>query len=193
MRDNRRQFLKTIGLAGFASSLPFTQLLALNPPEDGSQGFVVSAKEQETWLIAGRQAPVTIVVDKKNRGVQSASFCYEDIRPGDLIPVHKHLREVEIIFIQKGSGVFTLGDKEFAVEEGGAAFVPKGVWHGLRNTGTENIDMRFAYIPAGFEGYFREIGTPVGKPFVRRTVEEKSVIGRKWRIIRKEDVVNSEK
>ena len=185
MRDNRRQFLKTIGLAGFASSLPFTQLLALNPPEDDSQGFVVSAKEQETWLIAGRQAPVTIVVDKKNRGVQSASFCYEDIRPGDLIPVHKHLREVEIIFIQKGSGVFTLGDKEFAVEEGGAAFVPKGVWHGLRNTGAETLRMMFSFSPSGFDGYFREIGVPPGVAWKEKTPEEFAAIDKKYGVVYK--------
>jgi len=63
--------------------------------------------------------------------------------------------------------------------------VPKGVWHGLQNTGSLNIEMRFAYTPSGFEGYFREVGTPPGQPFVVRTKEEKRIIARKWGMIHK--------
>lgn len=56
----------------------------------------------------------------------------------------------------------------------------KGVWHGLQNTSQEMIEMRFAYTPSGFEGYFREVGTPVGQPVVKRTMEERRVIAKKW-------------
>jgi len=45
--------------------------------------------------------------------------------------------------------------------------------------------MRFAYIPAGFEGFFREVGTPVGQPLVKRTMEERRAIARKWGMIYK--------
>ena len=134
MRDNRRKFLKTLGLSGVAFSFPFTHLVVDDGIND-QEGFVVDAAEQETYLIGGRQSPVTIVVDQQKRNVQNISFCYEDIPPGDMIPVHKHLNEVEVIYIQKGTGTFTLGDKEYIVMEGSAAFVPKGAWHGLKNTG----------------------------------------------------------
>jgi quercetin dioxygenase-like cupin family protein len=184
MKDSRRKFLKTITVSGVASSLPFAGLLANNLPAD-KEGFVVDAADQETYFIAGRQAPVTIVVDKKKRGVQSMSLCFEDIKPGDRIPVHKHLREAEIIYIQKGAGTFTLGNKEFAVKEGSAAFVPKGVWHGLKNTGTEVIRMMFNFSPAGFEGYFREIGVPKGVAWKEKTQKEFDAIDKKFGIVYK--------
>ena len=185
MGDNRRHFLKTVGISGFSSFLPFTQLFAGDVFETDKEGFVIDAEAQETYLIAGRQAPVTIIVDKKKKGVQSMSLCFEDIRPGDLIPVHKHLKEVEIIFIQRGAGVFTLGDKEFTVKEGSAAFVPKGVWHGLKNTGTETIRMMFSFSPSGFEGYFREIGVPKGVKWKEKTPQEFAAIDKKYGIVYK--------
>lgn len=185
MKDSRRQFLKTIGISSFATSLPFAHLFAEERFKVQDEGFVVDAGEQETYFIAGRQAPVTIVVDKKKRGVQSSSFCFEDIRPGDLIPVHKHLNEAEIIFIQQGSGLFTLGDKEVNVKEGSAAYVPQGAWHGLRNTGTETIRMIFSFSPSGFEGYFREIGVPKGVEWKEKTPEEFAAIDKKYGIVYK--------
>jgi Cupin domain len=96
------------------------------------------------------------------------SFLSESFLPGDEVPVHKHANEDEPIFIHRGSGLLTLGEKEFRVDEGAVALVPKGTWHGLKNTATDNVEMRFGYMPAGFEGFFREVGTPIGQPFVAK-------------------------
>ena len=92
-------------------------------------------------------------------GANSISFLSESFRPGDELPVHKHLNEDELIFFHKGTGVFTLGEKQYQITEGAVVLVPKGVWHGLKNNGTENIEMRIEYTPSGFEGFFREVGT----------------------------------
>ena len=100
--------------------------------------------------------------------------------------MHKHLNEDELIFLHKGSGLFTLGDKQYPIKEGSVALVPKGVWHGLQNNGSENIEMRFAYTPSGFEGFFREVGTPVGQPFIKKTIDERKVIAKKWGIVYKD-------
>jgi quercetin dioxygenase-like cupin family protein len=101
------------------------------------------------------------------------------------LPIHKHLNEDEFIFLHKGSGLFTLGDKQYQIKEGAIALVPKGVWHGLQNTGSENIEMRFGYTPSGFEGFFREVGTPVGQPFIQKTMDQRRTIARKWGMIYK--------
>jgi len=45
--------------------------------------------------------------------------------------------------------------------------------------------MRFAFTPAGFEGFFREVGTPVGQPFVPKTMEQRRAIAKKWGMIYK--------
>lgn len=182
MDNNRRNFLKVAGTSGLATVLPISSLLAGVSDMDGEKGFVLDPEAQETYMIAGRQAPVTIVVDKKNNGVNAISFCIEEIYPNDLIPVHKHLNEVEVIYIQQGSGIFTLGEKEYTIKAGSAAFIPKGVWHGVKNTGTENIRMMFSFTPSGFEGYFREIGVLKGTEWKGKTAEEFSAAAKKYGI-----------
>lgn len=191
----RKQFMQQGGF-GLFSFLLMRDTIHSNLSDPNFEGIVVNEDEGEVlqWpdrVTGDGTARVTIKISKINN--DTISFLSESFIPGDGIKIHKHSNEAELIFIHKGTGIFTLGEKEYQVQPGTVALVPKGVWHGLRNTGTEDIDMRFAYMPAGFEGYFREIGTPIGKPFVRRTVEEKRVIGRKWGIIRKEDVVGGEK
>jgi hypothetical protein len=48
----------------------------------------------------------------------------------------------------------------------------------LQNNGSENIQMRFGYTPSGFEGFFREVGTPVGQPFIKKTMDERRAIAK---------------
>ena len=148
------------------------------------EGLVVNEQEGETVMIRNGTTILRIKVSKA-QGSQSMSFLSESILPGEGIPVHKHLNEDELIFIHKGSGLFTLGEKEYAVTEGAVVVVPKGIWHGLQNTGKENLEMRFAYTPSGFEGFFREVGTPAGQPFVKKTKEEKDILAKKWGIVYK--------
>ena len=48
---------------------------------------------------------------------------------------------------------------------GGDCFVlyaPKGVWHGVENTGGDTLTWCAVYSPAGFEQYFIEVGVPAG-------------------------------
>jgi len=179
--NTRRRFLGQ-GSLGFLSLLLPLQSSSNDTP--GFKGLVVNEQEGETYMIRNGTTTLRIKISKTH-GSESICFLSESILPGEAIPVHKHLNEDELIFLHKGSGLFTLGEKQYPVTEGAIAVVPKGVWHGLQNTGSENIEMRFAYTPSGFEGFFREVGTPAGQPFVKRSQEEKRVIARKWGMIHK--------
>jgi mannose-6-phosphate isomerase-like protein (cupin superfamily) len=148
-------------------------------------GLVINEEEGEAYRLRDGTSIVKIKMSKV-QGVESISFLSESFRPGDAISVHKHLNEDELIFIHKGSGLFTLDDKQYQIKEGAVALVPKGVWHGLQNTGSENIEMRFGYSPSGHEGVFREIGTPVGQPFIQKTTAERRAIAKKWGMIFKD-------
>lgn len=184
MAHQRRAFLKAAALTGASSFVsPFSLLAAEGPGE--AEGFVTGEAEQETYLIGPRRAPVTFMVDKQSKKVGSMSFCREEIIPGDGIPVHKHLNEEEVIYIQYGSGVFTLDEKTYEVKAGSVAYVPKGVWHGLRNTGTTDLRMLFSFTPSGFENYFREIGTRPGETPKTLTNEEWAAIDEKYGIVYK--------
>lgn len=57
--------------------------------------------------------------------------------------IHKHLNNDELIFIHRGEDTLTLDEQSIEVKAGTVAFVPRGVWHGLDNTGKENLLMVF--------------------------------------------------
>jgi mannose-6-phosphate isomerase-like protein (cupin superfamily) len=99
--------------------------------------------------------------------------------------VHKHLNNDELIFIHRGKGNLTLGDQLIEVETGAVAYIPRGTWHGLDNTGSEELQMIFQYSPAGFEEFFIENGTQVGMPTKERTDEQYAQTAEKYGMVYK--------
>jgi quercetin dioxygenase-like cupin family protein len=180
--STRKQFVAQLGLASLGSLLNDAVLATSNADPEG---LVVNEDEGETFMLREGTSLVKIKIAKSD-GYNSMSFLASSLPPGDIIPIHKHLNEDEIIFIHKGKGILTLGKKEYTFSQDLVAMVPKGAWHGVKNTGDEHVQMRFAYSPAGFEGYFREVGTPLGKPFVKRTLEERRPIAKKWGMLYKQ-------
>lgn len=183
----RRKFLQT-GIAGFCTAL-FAGLPKISfsgSVSANDKGIVVHEDEGIHILTGRRKAPMNIKISKTKHGVDTVSFCTEDIVPGRQLRIHKHLMNDEIIFIANGEGTLTLGELSFAVKTGTVVFVPRGVWHGLENTGKENIRMVFQYSPAGFEEYFIENGTPVGMPPKERTEEEYANTRKKYGMVYKE-------
>ena len=175
--NSRKQFIQN-GTFGILSGLMLPALtLAATLPD--FEGLVVNEDEGEVVRLRDGTAIVRIKI-AKSQGSDSICFLSESFRPGDFLPVHKHMNEDELIFIHKGSGIFTLNEREFAVNEGAVIIVPRGKWHGLKNSGTINIEMRMAFTPSGFENFFREVGQPVGQPFVQKIMEERRAIAKKW-------------
>lgn len=181
--NSRRQFLEQGSYGVLFSLLLPLQSIASDIPN--VNGLIVNEEEGEAIQMRDGTAIVKIKI-ARTHGAKSISFLSESFKPGDALPVHKHLNEDELIFIHRGTGLFTLGERQYQVKEGAIAFVPKGVWHGLQNNGHEIIEMRFGYTPSGFEGFFREVGTPIGQPFIRKTMEERRSIAKKWGMIYKD-------
>ena len=117
-------------------------------------GAAIAAADGELVYI-GRD-PVRIKISPEAKG--PFGMITQDVSPGTTIPVHLHENEDEVIFIQDGIGEATLGDRTVALAKGSTLFVPRGTWHGGRNTGSSSLLWIAIYTPSGFEGYFREIG-----------------------------------
>lgn len=165
MSTSRRGFLLSGSAAILGLAAQELGALRANPAGgNGSPDLLLHEDEGEVLLIGPRQGRVVIKVDRAKKGIEQMSLVTEDIRPGDGIPVHKHGREEEFIYIAHGTGVLTFGADEHPVAAGAMGLVPRGEWHGLQNTGSEQLRMVFGYTPAGFESYFREIGVPPGHP-----------------------------
>ncbi|MDP4265348.1 MAG: cupin domain-containing protein [Bacteroidota bacterium] len=178
---NRRSFFKATSAAILSSILvSFPKFNLAN--NSNKKGIVKNAEEGETYFVR-ENTPITIKVSKKVDGVDSVSICTEEIPLGGGIPIHKHLNNDEIFFFHKGNGSFVLDDREFAIHEGATAFVPRGVWHGLKNTGAELLVFTFSFSPAGFEDFFRQIGTIKGTTFKAKTQEETRLIAKKYGMV----------
>lgn len=182
MKKSRKKFLQQ-SAAGVLGLLAAPQLFAESSGD--AQPVVLHADEGETYWIGRRNSPLTIKVAKDRQGNETMSFCRELIAPKEGIPLHKHLNEDELIVIHRGEGLLELDGKQIPVKEGTVALVPKGVWHAISNSGTETLIMLFSYSPAGFEGYFREFGSPVGTPWKPKSQEEYNRLNKKWGIVYK--------
>ncbi|HTE32263.1 MAG TPA: cupin domain-containing protein [Chryseolinea sp.] len=183
----RRKFLQT-GIMGFCTAI-FAGLpkmgFARSEPGTG-KGIVVRESEGIHIITGRRKVPLTVKISKAKDGVENISFCNEYMTPGRKMRVHKHLNNDELIFIHKGNGTLTLDEDIIEVKTGDVVFVPRGVWHGLDNTGEVDLVMIFQYSPAGFEEYFIENGTLEGMPAKEKTDEEYAITEKKYGMIYKE-------
>jgi quercetin dioxygenase-like cupin family protein len=184
--NTRRKFLR-IGAAGTAAALlgSLPKISFAQSSSGNIKGIIVRADEG-IHILTRRKVPITIKISKTKQGINNISFCTEEMNPGRKMRVHKHLYNDELIFVHRGEGTLTLGDQTIEVKTGDVAFVPRGVWHGLDNTGNENLTMVFQYSPAGFEQYFIENGTPVGMEPKEKPQEEYAVNEKKYGMVYKD-------
>jgi quercetin dioxygenase-like cupin family protein len=78
--------------------------------------------------------------------------------PGGGPPPHIHHREDETFQILEGEYEFMVGDKTILAPAGTTLFAPRGVAHTYRYVGQGTGKLMCVITPAGFEGFFEEIG-----------------------------------
>ena len=103
-----------------------------------------------------------LVTGEESGGLMFALDCL--LGAGGGPPPHKHLAEDELFAITEGSVVFTAGPDTRTVGAGESVFVPRATTHCYRNAGPTPARMIAVYTPAGMEGWFREVCTPVEDP-----------------------------
>jgi hypothetical protein len=77
----------------------------------------------------------------------------------------------EAFYVLEGSGTFILNDVRHPFQRGGTIFIPKNSWHGFENPDHELL-LLWVVTPAGLDGFFREICSPVGVPPKRLSREQ---------------------
>lgn len=78
--------------------------------------------------------------------------------PGGGPPLHIHHREDETFQILAGEYEWTVGGETFVAQPGTTIFAPRGVPHTYRSLGKTPGRLMCTITPAGFEGFFEEIG-----------------------------------
>ncbi len=80
---------------------------------------------------------------------------FEHSGTGSPLP-HIHREHDEFFYIIEGSVTFTQGQENFVASAGSLVFIPRGMRHGFKpNPGAR---MLFFVLPAGLEGFFKEMG-----------------------------------
>lgn len=102
----------------------------------------------------------------------------QSMEPGAGIPVHRHEREDEVLFIHDGRGTAIVGDERTPVAKGDTVFIPRGTWHGVE-TNADRIDLVWSVTPPGLEQFFREISAPAGEPAKNLTPAQMQAVGLK--------------
>jgi quercetin dioxygenase-like cupin family protein len=94
-------------------------------------------------------------VSPKNNGSQHLVMGTEDMNPGDEFPMHKHLSQDELVYIEKGTVHVYLGGQQRDLHAGGTVFIPANTWVDIKNTGREKASVVFVFSAPGFEDYMR--------------------------------------
>jgi quercetin dioxygenase-like cupin family protein len=88
-------------------------------------------------------------------------FAFEAIEPpGGGPPLHTHASEEEFFHVLEGEITFWVDGRVLRVNEGGSAFVPRGVPHCFKNCSTRDARMLVLFTPGEVEGFF-DYGLPV--------------------------------
>jgi quercetin dioxygenase-like cupin family protein len=79
-------------------------------------------------------------------------------QPGGGPPPHIHHREDETFQVLEGEYEWIVGGKTFIAQKGATIFAPRGVPHTYRYLGQTPGRLMCIITPAGFEGFFEEVG-----------------------------------
>lgn len=75
-------------------------------------------------------------------------------------PPHVHCNEDEAFFLLEGRLELVVEGHVSVIGPGSFVNVPKGILHTFRNVGTIPASFLGLVAPAGFEGFFKEVGEP---------------------------------
>ncbi|HUQ98737.1 MAG TPA: cupin domain-containing protein [Gemmatimonadaceae bacterium] len=136
------------------------------------QGTVLQADEGKFIVSGRRRAPMNVKIDSAQIPGVAMSMLVSEVGPGLTIPIHRHRNEDEIIFIHTGQGIVTMGNRRVPSSAGAMLYAPRGVWHGVENTGADTLTWCAIWSPAGFEQYFLEAASLISRPGAPPTREE---------------------
>jgi mannose-6-phosphate isomerase-like protein (cupin superfamily) len=95
------------------------------------------------------------LIDRTTSDIEKCSLAEEILPVGAAVGQHFHQATEEIYYILAGMGEMTVGNDTQVVSAGDAVFIPCGLVHTLKNTGTEPMKILLICGPAhDFADYF---------------------------------------
>lgn len=106
-------------------------------------------------LEAGPDLRVRILLDAERHGAENAGLSILEGTANFAAPEHVHDGSAEVLLVDEGSGVLTLGEQEIDVRAGARLYIPAGVRHAFRTDGRSRFRAVQLYAPSGPEQRFR--------------------------------------
>jgi len=75
------------------------------------------------------------------------------------VPLHRHTRRDELIYVLDGELLVTLGSETTRVSAGSCVRAPRGTSHGYRNAGSGTATALLVYTPGSYAGLFEALGS----------------------------------
>lgn len=124
---------------------------------------------------------IEIKADRESTG--GAFTLIDYVMRGDVgPPAHYHAETDEAFFVLEGSFEVEVDDRRCTANAGDYVFVPRGSVHRARRLGGEPGRILMLFVPAGFEGYFRELVAMVQQDptWPPTDMDRMSEVGRKY-------------
>jgi quercetin dioxygenase-like cupin family protein len=81
----------------------------------------------------------------------------EEMPPGTAIPLHRHERHEEALFLHRGQVTVTLGARRVVAEPGTLVYIPAATWTGVENTGRDTASVVGIFAEGEVEPCFRRL------------------------------------
>jgi quercetin dioxygenase-like cupin family protein len=113
-----------------------------------------------------------IKVDRQNGGAEDFYVGAEIMKPGAVIPFHKHHNAEEVVILEEGGATVTVGDQRAIAGPHSVVFIPRETWVSIANTGNGPIHLYALFSRQGFENFLRARSVRPGEPLTPLTREE---------------------
>jgi quercetin dioxygenase-like cupin family protein len=122
------------------------------------KGLIVPPGGSILSMAPGRSAALKLLGGETGDSI----MLFEETAPaGTDTTFHFHRDSDEVAYVLSGEITFKIGDEISVGRQGTCAFLPRGVPHAWKNTGTETGRVLFLYTPAVAGGFFEEqLGRP---------------------------------
>ena len=133
------------------------------------EGFVIRSGQGTVWNMApGRSAVLKMLSGETGDSV----MMFEEVAPvATDTTMHTHCASDEIAYVLSGEITFKIGDQVTVGGAGTCAFMPRGVAHAWKNTGTEPGRVLFLYTPGNAGTFFQE-AAETNRPFSSMSDQE---------------------
>ncbi len=119
--------------------------------------ILLQAGQGETTRLAENASQVWKATGETTNG--ALDLWVEVVPPGLGPAQHLHSHHDEFFWIVKGTFQIKVADRIMSVSEGASLFLPRGIVHAFRNSGTETGHLLLGLLPGGvMREYFEELG-----------------------------------